>query len=261
MRLLTIVGKVDTRVLAYPISRALGLTGLTALISDDGAYRRLYNGEELQGTVSGVDISVGVNTDEVLRHSLDASGVVYDNIVLVSSSYIPSDSNGIIVCHGSDRSMMGLTEKEKEEMLEEERAKADSGKKHSNKKESAEAVTEDTTETATEEATEEVNEGTPVKLEKPIAEQDIIEIPNGIPSVEVQISYSTPSYKGLTSILLKDSFMNYIYSCEERKELMVYPDKAYNKVLAKILNTTLNIDMMEALKLLERTEYLKSHKK
>ena len=215
MRLLTIVGKVDTRVLAYPISRALGLTGLTALISDDGAYRRLYNGEELQGTVSGVDISVGVNTDEVLRHSLDASGVVYDNIVLVSSSYIPSDSNGIIVCHGSDRSMMGLTEKEKEEMLEEERAKADSGKKHSNKKESAEAVTEDTTEAtteaATEAATEEVNEGTSVKLEKSIIEQDIIEIPNGIPSVEVQISYSTPSYKGLTSILLKDSFMNYIY--------------------------------------------------
>lgn len=256
MRLLTIVGKVDTRVLAYPISRALSLTGSTALISDDGAYRRLYNGEELQGTVSGVDISVGVNTDEVLRHSLDASGVVYDNIVLVSSSYIPSDSNGVIVCHGSDRSMMGLTEKEKEEMLEEERSKADSGKKHSNKKESAEAVTE----AATEAATEEVNEGTSVKLEKPIIEQDIIEIPNGIPSVEVQISYSTPSYKGLTSILLKDSFMNYIYSCEERKELMVYPDKAYNKVLAKILNTTLNIDMMEALKLLERTEYLKSNK-
>ena len=248
MRLLTIVGKVDTRVLAYPISRALSLTGSTALISDDGAYRRLYNGEELQGTVSGVDISVGVNTDEVLRHSLDASGVVYDNIVLVSSSYIPSDSNGVIVCHGSDRSMMGLTEKEKEEMLEEERAKADEEKKHSNKKDD------------TESSTEEISEDTPVKSEKPAVEQDIIEIPNGIPSVEVQISYSTPSYKGLTSILLKDSFMNYIYSCEERKELMVYPDKAYNKVLAKILNTTLNIDMMEALKLLERTEYLKSNK-
>ena len=60
MKIIAIAGKVDSRVLVYPLARAISLTGLTAVISDDGAYRRLYHGDDLKGTVSGIDISVGI---------------------------------------------------------------------------------------------------------------------------------------------------------------------------------------------------------
>lgn len=246
MRLLTIVGKVDTRVLSYPIARALSLQGLTALISDDGAYRRLYHGDGNKGTVSNIDISVGANADENLKNSLNDSGIQYDNVVFVSSGYIPADSSGVIVCHGADRSMMGVTEQEEERKIEHEKKEESSKKSEKNK---GSNDTEDKVEDSSEEVVE--------KGEK----KDKIVVPDGIPSVEVQISYSTPSYKGLTSILLRDSFINYIYSCEERKEIVPYADKAYNKMLAKILNTTLNIDAIEALKLLERSEYIRGSKK
>lgn len=265
MKILTIVGKVDTRVLAYPLARALSLNGLTAMITDDGAYRRLYHGEELQGTVSGVDISVGIKADEDLKNSLNSSGIPYDNIVFVSADYIPSDSTGVIVCHGVDRSMMGKSQAEEEaeeqKRQEEEAKAAEQAKKKKTsgmfgKKKGTEQPSEENTENTVETQNDIQEETKPAEVKK-----DKIVIPEGIPFIEVQISYSSPSTKGIMAITLKDSYLNYIYSCEERKELVVYPDKGYNKTLAKILSETLGLEQSEALKIVERSEYVQGKKK
>lgn len=263
MRILTIVGKVDTRVIAYPIARALSLNGLTAVITDDGAYRRLYHGEDLQGTVSGVDISVGLKTDEELKDSLNNSGVPYDNLVIVSSGYVPVDSTGVILCHGIDRSMVGMSKAEEEELEqklkeEEARKQAEASKKKSGSMFGKKKQQADTTEN-NEETIETQEE--PKEVEEAVQVKDKIIIPEGIPFVELQISYSAPSAKGLLAITLKDSYLNYIYSCEERKELVVYPDKNYNKSLAKLMVETLGFELNEAIKLLERSEYLPGKKK
>lgn len=106
MKIIAIAGKVDSRIIAYPLARALSLSGLTALIADDGAYRRLFFGDELKGTVSGVDISVGLKADDDLKNSLNDSGVPYDYKIIVTSGYIPPEVTGVIICKGVDKSML-----------------------------------------------------------------------------------------------------------------------------------------------------------
>lgn len=262
MKILTIVGKVDSRVLAYPIARALSLNGLTAMITDDGAYRRLYHGDELTGTVSGVDISVGLKADEELKNSLNDSGIPYENIVFVSANHIPADSTGVILCHGIDRSMVCMSQAEEEELelKQQEEAK---NIEQSKKKKSGGMFGKKKEQEKEEDAsnTEIMNEENTVEKEIKQEIKDKIVVPDGIPFIEIQISYSSPSTKGIMAIALKDSYINYIYSCEEKKELMVYPDKGYNKSLAKIMHDTLGIEQNEALKLVERSEYLQGKKK
>lgn len=213
MKVLTVVGKVDTRALVYPLSRALSLLGLTSIITDDGAYRRLYHGDSLQGTVNGIDISVGLMVDNELNKSLSSSGVPYDYKIVVSSGYIPEDTTGLLICHGVDNSIMGVTE------------------------------TEDETSNTSD------------------IRKDTVDIPDGIPAMELHISYSQPSVRNITSILLKESFINYVYTCEEMKTISVYPDRAYNKLLAKILNELLNIGLSDAMAVLERAEYQSGNRK
>lgn len=263
MKVLTIVGKVDTRALVYPIARALGLSGQTAIVTDDGAYRRLYHGEDMKGTVNGVDICVGQRVDESLIESLNENGIAYDNIIVVSTGYIPSNSTGVIACHGVDRSMMGLTPEEEEALEEKKRAeetaakeaaatkskKGGFGKKNVKADEEADNTAENSISLTKEEEA-------PAKPEV----KDLIKIPEGVPSVELHISYASPTTKGMTSILLKDSFMAYVYNCEEKKELAMYTDKHFNKTLAKLLETTFGVTANEAFTLLTRSEYTKGKK-
>lgn len=120
LKVLTIVGKVDTRPLVYPLLRALELTGFTGVITDDGAYRRLFPGTGNLGCVNNVDISICPTIDAESIKSLSSTGISYDNIVVVSSGYIPEETTGMIVCHGINRDMVHVasdTEDEDDDFL------------------------------------------------------------------------------------------------------------------------------------------------
>lgn len=212
MKIIAVVGKVDSRVLVYPLARALGLQGLTAVIADDGAYRRLYFGDELQGNVSGVDISVGLKSDKSLSESLNNSGVPYDYMIVVSSGYVPDGVHGVVICKGVDKSMQSDVIKEDE------------------------------------------NGDTEVKE----VTNDNINIPHGVATSTVYISYETPPKDGAFTISLRDTAIRYIYSCEERKELQILDDKSLNKNIAAIVSELVRIDKSDLLKLLLKSEYLKS---
>lgn len=56
MAVISIVGNIDKRILAYPIIKAVGLEGRTIVITDDGAYGRLIDEGERFGTCDNVDI-------------------------------------------------------------------------------------------------------------------------------------------------------------------------------------------------------------
>lgn len=244
MKVITIAGKVDTRVLVYPLARALSLTGLTAIVTDDGAYRRLFKGKQLKGNVSGVDISVGLNMDESLKNSLSRSGVAYDNLIVVSSNYIPADTDALILCHGYDNSMSQTVEDEK--VVEEENTPAPKKKgfgKKSNTDEVAESIEEVITPT--------------VKLDKveEIDEDDTFEYNENIPMVDLYISYNKPVDKYQKGILLRDGYMQYIYSCEERKCLDRFTDKNVNKMLATLVAPALGMEAKDLAILLARAEY------
>ena len=217
MRILVIAGKVDSRILVYPLARALSLAGLTAIISDDGAYRRLYLGVEDQGTVSGVDISVGHKSGDELKNSLNNSGVPYDNIILITTGYVPADATGVIICKGIDKSMSAVVTKE-----------------------------DDTNTKQLDDENEAENQ--------PINDDPII--PEGVKSNTVYISFEAAPKKGASAISLKDTAIKYIYSCEERKELQIIVDKSFNKTLVQIASEPLGIPQAELFKLLNRKEYI-----
>lgn len=221
MRILVIAGKVDSRILAYPLARALSLSGLTAIIADDGSYRRLFFGNGDKGTVSGVDISVGIKFGEVLKNSLNDSGVPYSNMILVTTGYVPPDATGVIICKGIDKSMSAPTIKEAEETADKSEAEL-------------------------------------MELQK--LTTDEIVVPDGLKSNTVYISFETPSKKGASAISLKDTAIKYIYSCEERKELQIIEDKGMNKILVQIASDPLGISPDELMKLLTRKEYIASGK-
>lgn len=245
MRVITVAGKVDTRVLVYPLARALSLTGLTAIVTDDGAYRRLFKGKQLIGNVSGVDVSVGLNMDKSLKNSLNKSGIAYDNLIVVSSNYIPEDTDALILCHGYDNSMSQLLEDEKKEEEEAPAPKKKGRKGQTDEIEEAPQVAEPV---FTSDVIQEIDE------------DDTFEYREDLPMVDLYISYNKPVDKYQKGILLKEGYMQYIYSCEERKCLDRFTDKAVNKMLAGLVAPALNMDAKELAQLFDRAEYSNSSK-
>lgn len=239
MRVLAIAGKVDSRVLVYPLARALSIQGLTAVVSEDGAYRRLYHGDELKGTVSGVDISVGVRVDEALVDSIKTNGLDYDSLIVVTGGYIPSNVDGVIICKGLDKSMSAVNETPKNESEATEIKKKKKGNKQ-------EATEEDSTTEETEEAEE---------IKETVVKEDKFTVPTGVPFTECYISFERPEDKKELGISLKDIAIRYIYNCEESKRLDVLADKAISKTIVKIASTPLGLEEKELSVLMARKEY------
>lgn len=255
LRVLGIVGKVDTRVLVYTLARALSLDGMTAIITEDGAYRRLYFGNKSKGTVSGVDISVGINIDDAdgeLRHSLDDSGIQYDNMIIVTNSSVPPDATGVILCKGINKS---INEDVDYGGKKDDRDKdKDKEKKRGKNKKQAEVDTDINIDDDAEKPEGMASGDLICDSEIPL--EDEIIVSDSIPSKMVHISFERlPKKEGL-SIQLKDGFMRYIYNCEERKELMMLDNKGLNKVIADIASEPLGISKNELYTLLTRSEYI-----
>lgn len=55
---LVITGKADKRIVTYPLMRACSIAGRTSVITDDGAYKRLYAGKGNHGEIEGIKITV-----------------------------------------------------------------------------------------------------------------------------------------------------------------------------------------------------------
>ena len=287
MRMVTIVGKIDSRVLVYPLMRALSMSGLTGVITDDGAYRRLFNGKELIGSVSGVDISVCPRVNEKNLYSLAATRLSYDYILVVSSDFIPEETDGIIVCHGLDRSILGVSQVEDEDdfilpYMEREKAekeaaeaaeaaKKEQGDKKSSKKKdnsqddnaestdstnaNTDIVTGDNSETGsnTSDSKEETEHERMVRLQE--ENPDKIIVPGDKVFKEVQIAYAAaPKKSDIIGISIKDGFMNYVYTAEEQKKIPILQNKDLNALIAKAAAEPLGIDIKELTLLFSKEE-------
>ena len=281
MKILSIVGKSDTRVVAYPLIRALSITGQVGVITDDGCFRRLYPGRNVIGTVNGVDIAVCGRVNDKFMHVLDNTGINYDYLVVVSSDYVPDNADGVLACHGLDRSMMTVDDEENavdedfliiEKVLREQKEAADAAnnqsnnsestdkKKGRNKKVETEAIEADNP------APEEVAESTESADAADNTEslrQKLLEMQRENPDrivirnnnfCELQIAYAAAPKKGIAGISLKDGYTKYVYSCEEEKRLSVQPDKVLNETIAKTVSPLIGIDKAELLALLTRDE-------
>lgn len=264
MKILSVVGKVDSRVLVYPLAKALSLSGLTAIVTDDGAYRRLFNGKGDIGIVSGVTVSVCGHVNDENMHSLDNYGIPYDYLLVVSSDFIPENANGIIACHGLDRSMMVKDDTdESDDFLISaliERGMKNKAANNSEDNKTSEELSSD--ELSSSEATEEVTESFTERLERLQRENpDKILIPKDKEFTEVQIAYAPVPKRGMAGIALKDGLVNYVYTCEEQKRLNNLASKDIVGNIAKIAAKPLGIDTSELNLLLNKEEGVGAPKK
>lgn len=281
MKILSIVGKADTRVVAYPLIRALSLNGQVGVITDDGCFRRLYPGRNVIGTVNGIDIAVCGRVNDKFMHVLDNTGINYDYLVVVSGDYVPDNADGVLACHGLDRSMMTVDDDEntvdedfliiekvlKEQKEAEEAANSQSQNSEStdkrkgrSKKVETETVEEDS---SAPEVSDEISENKDSASDDESFRQKLIEMQSENPDrivirhnnfSELQIAYAAAPKKGIAGISLKDGYTKYVYSCEEEKRLSIQPDKALNETIAKTVSPLIGIDKAEMLTLLTRDE-------
>ena len=276
MKILTIVGKVDSRPLVYPLARGLSMAGLTGIVTDDGAYRRLFHGKGDMGVVSGVDVGICSHVDEKTVHMLDKSGIPYDYLIVVSNDYIPLNSTGALLCHGLDRSMLVVDDEEvdadeefffmlkkkMEAAKAEENTEATEGKKPKKGKKAAEepkveevkveepAIVEsvETTESDGAENSDETIADVETLHDKLIRLQqenpDKIIVPAGMKTEELQIAFAPAPKKGMAGLALKDGLMQYVYNCEETKQIAL-GGKEVNALLCKLIPGLLDIDAKE----------------
>ena len=267
MKVISIVGKVDSRPLVYTLARALSLNGFTGIITDDGSYRRLFPGKLNIGNVSGVDISVCSHVDDNAVHSLDHSGIPYDYLLIVANDYIYPESTGIIVCHGLDRSMMAKAETEEEDdfvlpvapkiQSDKESDEEDSKKNKGKKKQSSDDETKENdniveNNPVDDEPHEETYQERVIRIQN--ENPDTIIVPLDIPYKEVQIAYAAAPKRDILGISLKEGHMSYIYNCEEKKILNVNPNAEFNKLVVKIAADPIGIDAKELSVLLSKEE-------
>ena len=282
MKILAVVGKIDSRMLVYPLMRALSMSGLTGVITDDGAYRRLYPGKELIGSVSGVDIGVCSRVNEENLGMLKATGLDYDYLIVVSSDYLPENADGIIVCHGLDRTVVGVSQEEEEDdfilpYMENEKKEAEAKNKEDDSKKSKakKGKAQKSDETADDgkkesEATDNSKVEDEVKTSEPIVETehekmlrlqeenpDKIMIPQDKPFTEVQIAYAAaPKKSNILAISIKDGLTNYVYTAEEQKKIGIIQDKALNSVIVKAAAKPLGLEDKELMLLMSKEEGL-----
>jgi hypothetical protein len=105
MAMISILGKVDKRILVLPLMRVCSMDGPTVVYSDDGNFKNLFHEEGNEGCVSGVDIFV---TNEIPDSELIQ--MEYKHLIYVYSDPIELDSkmDVSIVCRCFDRSFLGL---------------------------------------------------------------------------------------------------------------------------------------------------------
>ena len=102
MILLTVAGKADSRPIVYPALYMLKAFGRVAVVSDDGAYRRLYHGYGDSGEVSGVEVFVHTdsNTENLLNW---VNRFAPDYLVCVTNGKVPVSTTHLLVLTGYDR--------------------------------------------------------------------------------------------------------------------------------------------------------------
>jgi len=113
MEIINIIGRADARILVYPLARALSLSGLTAVVTDDGAYRRLYSDTNSNtGTISGVDIIIGLDVENAIKTNINKDSLNYSYVIAVHSC--KSDESDSIIIKGVDRTILAENEVEED---------------------------------------------------------------------------------------------------------------------------------------------------
>lgn len=121
--IISIVGNVDKRVVAYPLMRALAVQGKTTVVTDDTSFKRLYLEDSNNGVISNVNVII---VEKVTKESIDLMSDNSEEVinkVFISNNYIYEGSDKTIILRGIDRSMSILRDIDEDDLEDTEEIK------------------------------------------------------------------------------------------------------------------------------------------
>lgn len=102
MAVISLVGKVDKRILAFPLIRALSIEGKTVVYTDDSNFKNLFTGNSNIGIVE--DITIIYESNIKMADETKYISELAKHIVFVYTDFIKEDSDIIFNCSNYDRS-------------------------------------------------------------------------------------------------------------------------------------------------------------
>lgn len=95
MKVITVLGAVDKRVITYPLIKALGLDGKVLVISDDNVFRRFDSELSTEFTYDTVEFLI---TQDILGVD-EARLTGYETILIISTSEIHPKTTKLVYVH------------------------------------------------------------------------------------------------------------------------------------------------------------------
>lgn len=112
MKILSVVGKTDKRLLTYPLMHILALAGRTVVITDDVAYRRLYKGFTDNGEVHDLSIKVIPDLDtkkieQITSGLRETSENEYDFCLVITDIHRCKNADATLCVCANSKSFLG----------------------------------------------------------------------------------------------------------------------------------------------------------
>lgn len=101
MAVVSMVGRVDKRILALPLIRACSIDGKTLVYTDDSNLKNLYQGRIDFGGIENVDINFDLNPEELQEENFSNDFVKH--VFYVYSDYRFPESDIVIHCNNYNR--------------------------------------------------------------------------------------------------------------------------------------------------------------
>ena len=109
MKILSVVGKADKRLITYPLMHVLAFAGRTIVITDDVTYRHLYRGFTNNGAVQDVFIRVipELDTKKISQITSDLGDADYDFCLVITDIHRCENAESTLCVCAKSKSFLG----------------------------------------------------------------------------------------------------------------------------------------------------------
>ena len=112
MKILSVVGKADKRLITYPLMHVLAFTGKTIVITDDVTYRHLYKGFANSGEIHDISIRIIPDLDSgkiaKITHELsEAAETEYDFCLFITDIHRCENADATLCVCAKSKSFLG----------------------------------------------------------------------------------------------------------------------------------------------------------
>lgn len=109
MKILSVVGKADKRLLTYPLMHVLAFTGRTIVITDDVTYRHLYRGFTNNGELHDISIRVipDLDTQKITQITNDLNEADYDFCLVITDIHRCENADSTLCVCAKSKSFLG----------------------------------------------------------------------------------------------------------------------------------------------------------